>query len=122
MQGGGIVEKYNVFKLNNSVYNFLVVANIYENPINIFLSEETFKFRCGTIIFDLTLIYGCKSNRYIVAQVNNGKLDISSIKPIANIEESIKRISQEHFLTHSYLVENSILPNATKYRILHSMC
>lgn len=116
------MEIYSVFKLDSSNYNFLVVANTYENPINIFLSENLFEFDCGTIVFDLTLIYGCKSNRYIFAQVDNGKLDISSIKSISKIEESIKKISQEHFLTHSNLVENSILPNAVKYRILHSSC
>lgn len=116
------MEKYNVFKLNDSAYNYLIVANTYENPINMFLSEEEkLKFQYGKVVFDLTLIYGYKSNRYVVADVDNYKLDMSSINPIADLEESIKKISHEHFLSHTNLVENSILANATKYHILHSV-
>ena len=116
------MKKYETFNLNNSVYDFLVIAKTYENPINLLLSTETIKFCHGTIIFDLTLIYGFKSNRYVAAQVSSGKLEISSIKPIDSIEESIKKISQKYFLTHLNLVENSILPKTTKYCILHSTC
>lgn len=93
------MEKYSVFKLDKLSYDFLIVANTFENPVNMYLSEEEkFKFEFGKVVFDLTLIYGCKLNQYVVAEVNNYKLDISSIKPIADLEESIKIISQEHFL------------------------
>ena len=75
----------------------------------------------GKIVFDLTLIYGCKTNRYVVAEIVDGALDIKSVKAITSLDGSIKKISQEYFLNNQYLVENSHLTNSDKYYILHCL-
>jgi len=116
------LKEYNIFKLNNLDYDLLVIANTYINPINIFLNnKEELPIKNGKIIFDLTLIYGCKTNRYVVAEIIDGALDIKSVKAITSLDGSIKKISQEYFLNNQYLVENSHLTNSDKYYILHCL-
>ena len=112
------LKEYNIFKLNNLDYDLLVIANTYINPINIFLSnKDELPIKNGKIVFDLTLIYGCKTNRYVVAEIVDGALDIKSVKAITSLDGSIKKISQEYFLNNQYLVENSHLTNSDKYYI-----
>lgn len=67
------------------------------------------------------LIYGCETNRYVVAEIVDGALDIKSVKAIVNLDNLIKKISQEYFLKNQYLVLNSHLPNTDKYSILHCL-
>ena len=112
------LKEYNIFKLNNLDYDLLVIANTYINPINIFLNnKEELPVKNGKIVFDLTLIYGCKTNRYVVAEIIDGALDIKSVKAITSLDGSIKKISQEYFLNNQYLVQNSHLTNSDKYYI-----
>ena len=112
------LKEYNIFKLNNLDYDLLVIANTYINPINIFLSnKDELPIKNGKIVFDLTLIYGCKTNRYVVAEIIDGALDIKSVKAITSLDGSIKKISQEYFLNNQYLVQNSHLTNSDKYYI-----
>jgi len=114
------LKEYNIFELNSPDYDLLVIANTYINPINIFLSnKEELPVKNGKIIFDLTLIYGCKTNRYVVAEIVDGALDIKSVKAITSLDGSIKKISQEYFLNNQYLVQNSHLTNSDKYYILY---
>lgn len=113
------LKEYNIFKLNNLDYDLLVIANTHINPINIFLSnKDELPIKNGKIVFDLTLIYGCKTNRYVVAEIIDGALDIKSVKAITSLDGSIKKISQEYFLNNQYLVQNSHLTNSDKYYIL----
>ncbi len=114
------MDKYSVFPLNGLPYDYLIISNTYENPINFFLSQaDAVGSLSGKVLFDLTLIYGFKHNRYVGAEIKNNKLDIASIKPVDTLDSKIKAISQKHFANNSFLVENSILPNALKYHILH---
>ena len=113
------LKEYNIFELNSPDYDLLVIANTYINPINIFLSnKDELPIKNGKIVFDLTLIYGCKTNRYVVAEIIDGALDIKSVKAITSLDGSIKKISQEYFLNNQYLVQNSHLTNSDKYYIL----
>ena len=112
------LKEYNIFELNSPDYDLLVIANTYINPINIFLSnKDELPIKNGKIVFDLTLIYGCKTNRYVVAEIIDGALDIKSVKAIISLDGSIKKISQEYFLNNQYLVQNSHLTNSDKYYI-----
>ena len=112
------LKEYNIFELNSPDYDLLVIANTYINPINIFLSnKDELPIKNGKIVFDLTLIYGCKTNRYVVAEIIDGALDIKSVKAITSLDGSIKKISQEYFLNNQYLVQNSHLTNSDKYYI-----
>jgi len=112
------LKEYNIFELNSPDYDLLVIANTYINPINIFLNnKEELPIKNGKIVFDLTLIYGCKTNRYVVAEIIEGALDIKSVKAITSLDGSIKKISQEYFLNNQYLVQNSHLTNSDKYYI-----
>ena len=78
------LKEYNIFELNSPDYDLLVIANTYINPINIFLNnKEELPVKNGKIVFDLTLIYGCETNRYVVAEIVDGALDIKSVKAIS---------------------------------------
>ncbi|MEG1567703.1 MAG: type II toxin-antitoxin system RnlB family antitoxin [Anaerovoracaceae bacterium] len=114
------MKKYSIITLNNSEFDYLVISNTYENPINSFLSQGIIpQISDGKILFDLTLIYGFKPNRYVMVKIADHVLDVSSIQPIVELESRIKEISKRHFEKNSFLVENSILPSALKYHILH---
>ena len=106
-------------KLNNKKYDYFIIANTYENPINDFIANEKIPdIIHGNIVFDLTLINGFKSNKYVIVQIMDSKIEISSIKPINDIDNEIVQISQQYFVNNSNIVKNNVLPNLLKYSIL----
>lgn len=115
------MEKYTVIKLNNSQYEYLIIANSYENPINDFLANgKVPDIINGNAVFDLALINGVEPNRYIFAQINDNKINTSSIKIISDIDAEIQRESKAYFNSNKILIKNSALPSALKYWFLNS--
>jgi hypothetical protein len=115
------MEKYNIIKLENLKYDYLIIANTCENPVNIFLADDvTIDIVGGNIVFDLTLINGIKPNRYVGAFMKDSKIDILSIKPLVDVDAEIKKLSREYFIKNDFLIRNSVLPSGLKYVILNS--
>lgn len=66
MKGGGSMKNFEVIKLNNSEYDYMVIATTCISPISTLTDiQNELEDKSGRIIFDLTLINGTSSNRYI---------------------------------------------------------
>ena len=69
------MKNFEISKLSNSEYDYLIIATTYISPISTLESlQNEFKHITGKLIFDLTLINGTSSNRYISAVVENGTI------------------------------------------------
>lgn len=61
-----IMGAYQILKLNKEPFDFLVIATSPENPLsNIEEISREIKVEQARFLFDLTLINGTKSNRYV---------------------------------------------------------
>lgn len=113
------MKNYHDIKLENCVFNILVIATSYENPINTLLSDNHVPFISnGKIVFDLTLINGKGNNRYAFADVENHKIIIPSIKVAADVDVLISNQANKFFYNNQDIIEKSILPKALKFLLL----
>lgn len=114
------MKKYEIVKLDNELFDYLIIANMYENQINDLIFNCNVPFlENGNIIFDLTIINGLSGNRYVSAQVKDSKILINSLKTYSKIDNIIFNITKKYFIDNSNIVMNSYLPNAVKYKILN---
>ena len=109
---------------NNHAFEIaVIIANTYENPINLMIAgEANTPIANGIILFDLTLIYGVKARqRYVSAEIKNSQLLFNSIETIGyEIEQDIKNACLEHFRNNLEIVSNSIISHTDKYILVHS--
>ena len=85
------MEKFQVLKLHDEPYDFLVIATSYENPLSLFDdSEKQLGVDDAKILFDLTLINGVKKNRYVKCHYKAGmNSHLSSCSIVDNINDYI---------------------------------
>ena len=109
------MKNFEVIKLNNSEYDYMVMATTCISPISTLTDiQNELEDKSGRIIFDLTLINGTSSNRYISAIFEDGAFDRRSFKAVKVIETDIEHTSLDFFVHHADLVENGTIPNALK--------
>lgn len=109
------MRNFEVIKLNNSEYDYMVIATMCISPISTLTDvQNELADKSGRIIFDLTLINGTSSNRYISALYENGTFNRRSFDVVKVIEPNVKHTSQEFFAHHADLVEKGTIPNALK--------
>ena len=70
----------------------------------------------GRLLMDLLLVNGIGSNRFVECCFNGNNIDLSSIKMIDNVPNDIKLTITQYFYENYFLIENSILSKATKYK------
>ncbi len=110
------MEKYNIIKVGNLYSHFLVIANTVENPINTFLCEGYVPFvENGEIIFDLAVINGVNSNRFVQTTVQCHRLQEETIRTISEVPFSILETSKKYFETHNEVIQYSVLLTAAKH-------
>ncbi len=115
------MEKYSVLKVDSLQNYFLVIANTYENPINDFLYDGYIPFlENGNVIFDLVVINGINFNRFIQVTIENHKLQVNTIKVISDVPTSILDMSAKYFKNHKEVIQQSILPSASKYLLTNA--
>ena len=116
------MKKFQILKLHDEPYDFLVIATSYENPLSLFddLKKEL-KVDEAKLLFDLTLINGTKKNRYIKChyQANTDSLLLCSL--VDNIDDYIRSLSHDYFLQNEEVVRNSIIPNSLKFLLKSGM-
>lgn len=114
------MKKYDIIQLCNEPYDFLIIATTYENPLNEF---EAIRNEIGTkearILFDLTLINGLKSNRYIQCLYTADDCMFRTCSLVNSIDKGIEQITCNYFKNNRELVCNSIIPNALKFLLLN---
>lgn len=115
MEGGDNMKNFEIIKLGSDKYMYMVIATTCISPISTLADvQNELENTSGQIIFDLTLINGTNSNRYISASFENGVFDRRSFELVKTIDPSIKHISSEFFIRHADTVKNGTIPNALK--------
>ena len=123
MKGGGSMKNFELIKLNNSEYDYLVIATTYISPISTLTDvQNELREKAGRIIFDLTLINGASSNRYISASFEKGIVNRRSFGVEKVIDHDIEQISLDFFVHHADLVENGTIPNSLKSLLVAGVC
>jgi hypothetical protein len=113
------MKNYEIVKLRNEPYDFLVIATSYISPLD---SIENIIGTVGqenpNLIFDLTLINGANKNRYIeMKHSNKGVAPKFSI--VKTISPNIRTISSSFFTSHHNIVDKSVIPNSLKFLLKH---
>ncbi len=116
------MKNYQIFKLNNEPFDFLVIATSCRNPLS-YIEEivEEVKIDQAKILFDLTLINGTKSNRYVLCDFCKGKNYLQYCSLVKEITDGIKSVSHNYFLQNNYIVENSVIPKSLKFLLKTGM-
>ena len=121
-RGGVVMNTFQIVKLNNEPYDFLVIATSCKNPLSSFyeigthLGKQTAK-----LIFDLTLINGTKSNRYIKCNYESDKAMFQRCEIAKEVDNNIKLISQKYFFENEDIVKHSVIPNSLKFLLLNEL-
>ena len=110
------MNTYLVMKTKQNEYDWLVIATSYISPLTVLddLGKEL-NHVSGKVLFDLTLINGTASNRYISATLYNGSFVKKSFKSVPEISKGLSCISREFFVEHPSLVDSSVLSKSMKY-------
>ena len=109
---------FKLIKLDNEPYDFLIIATSVTNPLSCLddienkIGKESVK-----VLFDLTLINGLNSNRYIKGECIKGKFVVSSFMVVSDVNESIKSLCKSFFIGNDEAVQNSVITNQIKYLI-----
>lgn len=106
---------YKVVQLTNAPYDYLVIAISYRNPLS-YVNEMFGECESDQInaVFDLTLINGINSNRYVKCKLNKKSVFDSTFVATDSIEPSVSEISKRFFIENKDLVEKSVLSRPLK--------
>lgn len=117
------MKNFEILKLDNSEYDYLVIATTYISPISTLdYVQNELTGQSGSLVFDLTLINGTSSNRYISAVIENGVINRRSFAIVKEIEPRIERRSLDFFVNHVDLVKDGTIPNALKSLLVAGEC
>ena len=110
------MEKYKIIQLNNEPFDFLIIANSFENPLS-YMEDIIKRIRVdyAKILFDLTLINGTSKNRYILCDYSRTRSYLRSCKIVDSIDISISEITSNYFRENPSIVYNSPISNALKF-------
>lgn len=113
---------FEILKLNNEPYDFLIIATSYENPLSV-INEigEEIQVRKANLLFDLTLVNGINKNRYIKCEYDADTNKLPSCSIVEGIDDDIKKISQSYFSKNEEVVKKSVLSNSLKYLLKSGM-
>ncbi len=115
-------NNFEIKKLDNEPYDFLVIATSYENPLDSMKEiGEEIQVSKAKLLFDLTLINGTDRNRYIKCEYEAKRVGLQVCSVVEAVDAAIKKISQRYFAENEELVSKSVLPNALKYLVKSGM-
>lgn len=108
------MPNYEIIRTNNSEFGILVIATSFISPLE---DRRTLANDCGiesgSILVDLTVINGDAFNRYISADIKDGRILRDSIRT-AEIPEDLKALSRDFFLKRPDILEASVVPDVDK--------
>lgn len=115
-------NNFKILKLNNEPYDFLIIATSYESPLGSFeeIGNEI-QVQKASLLFDLTLINGVSSNRYIKCEYDAGKSQLQSCALVDSIDDAIKELSGRFFMDNEDVVRKSVIPDSLKYLLKSGM-
>lgn len=110
------MKNYELLRVADSVFSYLIIAKSFISPISELEDiQKDLRDLSGEILFDLTLINGTNTNRYISGSIVHGLFDKTSFKIAEGISSSIKEISREFFMENQGLVDSGVIPQPIKY-------
>lgn len=111
---------YEVIKLENQKYDYLIIANPVNsalqytteimNEINVNNADE-FK---ANVLFDMLLINGTSFNRLISCKITKNRNLFGEFKLAENVSDDILQISRNYFEKNTNLVDKATIPNSLK--------
>lgn len=116
------MKPYKIVELNNEPFDFLIIATSCYNPLSYI--EDIIKevnIQHFKILFDLTLINGTKSNRYISCNYNQGESHLHACSIVKSIDDQIKKLSHDFFIENIDIVQNSAVSNSFKFLLQSGM-
>lgn len=115
-------NNFEILKLDNEPYDFLVIATSYENPLG-FMDEigEEIQVQKANLLFDLTLINGVNKNRYIQCEYEAERNQLQPCSIVESVDDTIKKVSQSYFAENEEVVRKSVISNALKYLLTSGM-
>ncbi|MBU3221102.1 type II toxin-antitoxin system RnlB family antitoxin [Clostridium algidicarnis] len=118
MKEGVVMNNFNIIKLHNEPYNYLIIATTYRSSLsNLDELKNAIDIDYGKVLFDFMLVNGNKKNRFIECEVVNSDCKRNTFRLAESVDEYIKKTSSQFFIQHKELVSGSVLPNALKYLI-----
>ena len=116
------MNNYKIEKLYNEPFNYIVIANNYISPLN---NLDEIKLELGEgnaiVLFDLLLINGLNSNRYIACEYKDKEFDVNSCRIVPEVDRKIKQLTAQYLSSNTELIECSILTSTLKYLIKEKM-
>ncbi|MBL4932259.1 type II toxin-antitoxin system RnlB family antitoxin [Clostridium paridis] len=106
------IEKFN---MENQC---IVLSTSYISPldeIDVLQDELRKQNYFGTLIIDLLLCNGLSSNRYIEVYFNGDDLDFSTLKVVSNVSTTIRKKSNQFYMSHKDVLNRGILSDAHRY-------
>jgi hypothetical protein len=115
-------NNFEIIKLNNEPYDFLIIATSYENPLSHIkeIGKEIHVPR-AKLLFDLTLINGTNKNRYIKCEYEADRNQLQPCCVVEGVNATIKKISQNFLAENEEAVQKSVIPNSLKYLLQSDM-
>lgn len=117
------MENFMIKEINNKS-EYIILSTSYISPLDeLYDLEQELKmlnFK-GEIIFDLLLCNGLNENRFLKGFFDGQYIDISNITIMSNVQNYIKKISKEFYITNSQLIDYSVLPDSHKYIIKNGL-
>ena len=115
------MKNFAVKKIHNNIY--LIIATSYDSPINnLDEVESEISGYTGIVIFDLTLINGTNSNRYLEAEVLDGKIYLKSFKIKKELDDTVNEVSKRFFQNNEEILERSTITNSLKFLLKTGKC
>ncbi|GIO06267.1 hypothetical protein J31TS6_22950 [Brevibacillus reuszeri] len=113
------MKTYEIEKLNDPNYSYLILSTSYISPIDALdCIENSLRTNyAGKVIFDLLLTNGNVKNRFIEAFFDGIKFDSNSFKIFDKAGIDIKNVSSKFYMTHKEYLSNSVLPRAHQFLI-----
>lgn len=113
---------FEILKLNNGSYDFLIIATSYDNPLSSIKEiGEEIQARKAILLFDLMLINGTNQNRYIKCEYDAETNPLLSCSIVESIDDDIKKVSQSYFSKNKEVVKRSVISNSLKYLLQSDM-
>lgn len=110
---------FEVVKLNNSIFDCLLIATTYANPYRYLIDNGTSEFLSnGTFAVDLALPNDAGKQRYFYARAKDGRVVESTANVTESLDPDIKRISRDFFMQHQELLDKAVVPKSARRKIL----
>ena len=112
-------KEYNVIKLENEKYDYLVLVNtIYIDPIP-YASEimNQVPEEKADLLFDFLLRNGTMTNRLISVELSKDESPFNKFKIAEDVSDNILAISNKYFQENPELVDKGTIPDSLKSAI-----